>query len=80
MFAGWGSCVQACGRGIAEIVGCRDDARVMDVMGCGFVSAAHDRFGIELETGEDRCGDSLESWIPFGWFRGRGFVAVEGDR
>ena len=35
--------------GIAEIVGCHDNARVMDVTGCGLVSAAHDGFGLELE-------------------------------
>ena len=66
-----GSCGHACGRGTAEGVGCRGDAGVMEVVGCGFVSAAaYDGFGLELEKGADSYGYSLESWIPFGWCRG----------
>ena len=42
--------------GIGETVGCHDNARVMDVMGCGFISAANDGFGLETERGRIAVG------------------------
>ena len=68
-----GSYGHACGRGIAEIVGCRDDARMMDVMECDFVSAARDGFGLKLGTGRIAVG--------IRWSRGfrSDGVAVEGS-